>query len=51
MNSSLSFRKESIQRSSSTSEKLNQTPEGQGSRAAREQRPISLTVISTLTII
>ena len=50
MNSSLSFRKESIQRSSSASEKLNQSPEGQGSRAAREQRPISFSLSTLLTI-
>jgi len=47
MNSSLSFRKESIQRSSSTSETLNQVQQAQGSRAAREQRPISLTTYLT----
>jgi len=50
MNSSLSFRKESIQRSSSASESLNRVPEAQGSKAAREQRPISITVFPTITI-
>ena len=53
MNSSLSFRKESIQRSSSASETLNHAPAGfteaQGPKAARDQRPISLTVIFTAT--
>jgi hypothetical protein len=48
MNSSLSFRKESIQRSSNASESLNQVLEAQGPRAAREQRPISLTTVLTL---
>ncbi len=42
MNSSLSFRKESIQRSSNASETLNQALETQGPRAAREQQPISI---------
>jgi hypothetical protein len=50
MNSSLSFRKESIQRSSNTSETLNQAHEAPGLKAAREQRPISITVIFTLTL-
>lgn len=53
MNSSLSFRKESIQRSSSASETLSHAPAGfteaQGPKAARDQRPISLTVIFTAT--
>lgn len=49
MNSSLSFRKESIQRSSSASETMNHAQEVQGPRAAREQRPISLTTLFTLT--
>ena len=49
MNHSLSFRKESIQRSSSASESLNRAPEAQGSKAAREQRPISLTTTLTIT--
>ena len=44
---SLSFRKESIQRSSSVSEKLNQVMEAQGQ--AREQRPISIGTLFTLT--
>ena len=42
MNSSLSFRKESIQRSSSASEALNRAPEAQKSGAVREQKAISL---------
>ncbi|WLT30243.1 hypothetical protein [Geothrix sp. PMB-07] len=50
MNSSLSFRKESIQRSSSASETMNRALQAQNSGATREQRPISITVISTLTI-
>jgi hypothetical protein len=45
MDSSLSFRKESIQRSSNASETLNQALEAQGLRAAREQQPISLTTL------
>jgi len=49
MNSSLSFRKESIQRSSHVSEKLSQTQESQATRAGREQKPISLTTLLTLT--
>lgn len=49
MNSSLSFRKESIQRSSSQSESLNRGFEAQGPGTTREQRPISITVIWTLT--
>lgn len=49
MNSSLSFRKESIQRSSHASEKLSQTQESQATRAGREQKPISLTTLFTLT--
>jgi hypothetical protein len=48
MNSSLSFRKESIQRSSSASETLNQAQETRGPGVAREQRPISLTTLLTL---
>jgi hypothetical protein len=48
MNSSLSFRKESIQRSSSASETLNQAQEAKGPGAAREQRPISLSTLLTL---
>ena len=50
MNSTLSFRKESIQRSSHASEKLNQAQEAQGPRAAREQKPISFTVTYTATM-
>jgi hypothetical protein len=50
MNSSLSFRKESIQRSSNASETLNQALDGKGPRAAREQRPISFTPTPTITI-
>jgi hypothetical protein len=49
MNSSLSFRKESIQRSSQMSQVLNEVPEPQGQRPAREQRPISLTTTLTIT--
>jgi hypothetical protein len=45
MNSSLSFRKESIQRSTNISETLNQTQQAQGLRPAREQQPISLTTV------
>ena len=50
MNSSLSFRKESIQRSTNVSETLNQAWQAQGLRPAREQRPISFTVTATITI-
>jgi hypothetical protein len=50
MNSSLSFRKESIQRSSSMSESLNHAQEAQGPRVACEQRPISITAIFTATM-
>jgi hypothetical protein len=49
VNTSLSFRKESIQRSSNASETLNQTREAQGLKAAREQRPISITIMYTIT--
>lgn len=49
MNGSLSFRKESIQRSSSASETLNHALEAQGPKAAREQRPISLSTLLTIT--
>jgi hypothetical protein len=48
MNSSLSFRKESIQRSSTESETLNHAQEAKGPRGAREQRPISLSTLLTL---
>ena len=48
MNGSLSFRKESIQRSSSASETLSQVQEAKGPRAARDQRPISLSTLLTL---
>jgi hypothetical protein len=52
MNTSLSFRKESIQQASSMSEALNRPvtgfTEGQGPKAARDQRPISLTTLLTL---
>ncbi len=48
MNSSLSFRKESIQRSSNASETLNQAQAAQGPKGAREQRPISLTTLLTM---
>jgi len=50
MNSSLTFRKESIQRSSSASETLSHALEAQGPRAAREQRPISITVTFTTSM-
>ena len=48
MNRSLSFRKESIQRSSSMSETLKQGQEANGLGAGREQRPISLTTVLTM---
>ena len=48
MNNSLSFRKESIQRSSSASAALNQAQEAKGPGAACEQRPISLSTLLTL---
>ncbi len=48
MNGSLSFRKESIQRSSSASETMSQAQEAQGPRAAHDQRPISLSTLLTL---
>jgi hypothetical protein len=47
MNSTLSFRKESIQRSSSESGTLSQALEAQGPKAARDQRPFSLTTVLT----
>jgi len=50
MNSSLSLRRESIQRSSSASETLNQAQAAPGPQAAREQRPISFTVTATITL-
>jgi hypothetical protein len=50
MNSSLSFRKESLQRSSNASETLSQAQQAQGSKAAREQRPFSITITTTLTV-
>ena len=49
MNTSLSFRKESIQRSSSMSESLNKIPEAMGSRAPREQMHISISTLLTYT--
>ncbi len=49
MNITLSFRKESIQRSSNANESVNQAQEAQGLRGAREQRPISLSSLLTLT--
>jgi len=42
MNSSLSFRKESIQRSSNASETLTQAMEAQRPGPGREQQPISI---------
>jgi hypothetical protein len=47
MNSSLSFRKESIQRSSNASEALSHAMEAQGAGPVREQQPISLTTYLT----
>jgi hypothetical protein len=47
MNHSLSFRKESIQRSSSVSEKLNQAQETKGMRAAGEPGRYSITIPTT----
>jgi hypothetical protein len=49
MNTTLSFRKESIQRSSHANESMNQAQEGHGMRGAREQRPISIGTLFTLT--
>ncbi len=49
MTNTLSFRKESLQRSSSASETLNQVQEARGPRAAHEQRPISLSTLLTIT--
>jgi hypothetical protein len=49
MNNTLSFRKESIQRSSHASEKLNQALEARGPKVAREQQPFSVTVSITIT--
>ena len=48
MNHTLSFRKESIQRSSNASETLNHAQEAPGPKVAREQRPISLTTMLTM---
>jgi hypothetical protein len=48
MTNTLSFRKESIQRSSSASESLNQAQDAKGPGVAREQRPISLSTLLTL---
>jgi hypothetical protein len=45
MDSSLSFRKETIQRSSNASETLNLALEAQGLRSAREQQLISLSTL------
>ena len=50
MNSSLSFRKESIQRSSSASEALSHALEAQGQRPASEERRFSITVTVTATL-
>jgi hypothetical protein len=50
MNNTLSFRKESIQRSSHASEKLNQALEARGPRVAREQQPFSLSLTTSLTM-
>jgi len=48
VNSSLSFRKESIQRSSHASETMNQALEAQGPKAARDQQPFSFTTVLTM---
>ena len=48
MNSSLSFRKESIQRSSHASETMNQALEAQGPKAPRDQQPFSFTTVLTM---
>jgi hypothetical protein len=48
MNNTLSFRKESIQRSSNASETLSPALEAQGPKVAREQRPISLSTMLTM---
>lgn len=45
MNNTLSFRKESIQRSSHASETLSHAQEATGPKVAREQRPISLSTL------
>jgi hypothetical protein len=45
---SLSFRKESIQRSSNASETLSQAQQAQGAGPVREQQPISLTTTLTM---
>lgn len=50
MNTTLSFRKESIQRSSHANESMNQAQEGHGMRVNGDQKPISLTVIYTATM-
>jgi hypothetical protein len=48
MNHSLSFRKESIQRSSSVSEKLNQTQETKGMRPAGDRWCPTITTSLTM---
>jgi hypothetical protein len=45
MTTTLSFRKETIQRSSNASETQNQAQAAQGPRAAGEQQPISLSTL------
>jgi len=50
MNSTLSFRKESIQRSSRASAALSLALDGKGPKAASEQRPFSFTPTPTITI-
>jgi hypothetical protein len=50
MNRSLSFRKESIQESSKSSEAMKQSMDTQGLKVAREQKPFSFTVTFTATL-
>lgn len=49
MNASLSFRKETIQRSSSASESIVRAQAAQALKGAHEQRPISISTLFTLT--
>ena len=49
MNTTLSFRKESIQRSSHASEALNQTREAQGQGRAGEHQIGIITTVLTIT--
>lgn len=48
MNASLSFRKETIQRSSNASDSLQRAMNAQGLKGGHEQRPISLTTVLTM---